>query len=725
MKKIYTLLSLFAVFSFWFASDANAQKNGSGTVVIQCTDFNVTRPLKELAAENLLVVNPVNIGESKDRKGRKAQKFPLADQYSSIYGNDKSIMQQFMGKSLVTDKAPIANFAGQAATGFRPMDPSGASGPNHYVQMINSTTFRVYSKTGSTLLTSTFGTLWSPATANDGDPIVMYDKAADRWFLSQFGQTGNAMYIAISKTNDPTGAYYTYKFTSPEFPDYLKFSVWADGYYMTSNQAQKVFCFERDAMLAGSPTARSLYTSYAPPQGSGFFVPLPGDASDGSLPTLGTPCPIFSYSDNGWGTGYTDAINIYKMAVTWGTSPTGTITSAGSIATAAFDASYDASWNDISQPGTTQKLDGIGGVLMYRAQFKTWSGYNTVVLNWGVKISSTQRSIMWCELRQNQSTGAWSMYQQGIYAPDASNRWMGSIAMDNSGNIALCYAKSNSSSIYMSLAYAGRLASDPLGTLPIAEVVAKAGSSAQTGVNRDGDYSQTSLDPDGVTFWHTGEYIDAGGAAKTQIYSFKFGSVASTAPTATTSAASSIAANTATLNGSVTANNATTTVTFEYGTTTSYGSTINATPNSVTGSSATAVLANLTGLTANTTYNYRVKAVNSVGTTYGTNQTFTTSVSATAPLATTNAAGSITSSTAILNGSVTANNATTTVTFEYGTSTSYGSTLNATPSSITGATATSVTANLTGLLASTTYNFRVKAVNSVGTTYGANLPQQA
>ncbi|HNB81686.1 MAG TPA: hypothetical protein PLP14_06265, partial [Chitinophagaceae bacterium] len=414
---------------------------------------------------------------------------------------------------------------------FRPFDPSGASGPNHYVQMINSTTFKVYNKvSGVVMLTATLGNLWSPATGNSGDPIVLYDKPADRWLLAQFGNsTDKKIYIAISQTGDPTGAYYTYTFVSPQFPDYLKFSTWHDGYYMTSNQGtQKVFCFERSAMLTGSASARSLYTTYSPPNGSGFFVPLAGDASDGVLPAAGTPCPILSYSDNGWGAGYSDAVNIYNMSVNWvPVTPTATITLASNLATSSFDASYDVNWNDIDQPGTAQKLDGIGGTLMYRAQWRTWSGYNTVVLNWGVKITSTHRSIMWCELRQNQTSGVWSIYQQGIYNPDSTSRWMGSIAMDVNGSIALAYLKSDAVSVYPTLCYAGRRSCDPLGTLPIAETVAIAGTGSQTGINRVGDYSQTMLDPDGITFWHTGEYMGGptgSSAARTQIFSFQLAS---------------------------------------------------------------------------------------------------------------------------------------------------------------------------------------------------------
>jgi PKD repeat protein len=522
MKKFTLIISGLLLVGSLFAQQT---KEDDKVVVIPCTEFHITRPLSELVKENPVDENKLyEKHESEDRENRKPQKFRKSVKDGPEYGNDPSTLQKDMGT--VPGKAPIMNWAGQTASSFRPFDPSGAAGPTHYVQMINSTTFKVYNKsTGAAMLTATLGNLWSPATLNDGDPIVMYDKAANRWFLAQFGQTGNNMYIAISTTGDPTGSYYTYTFSSPDFPDYLKFSVWQDGYYMTGNYAQKVFCFERTAMLAGTPGARSIYKTFSPPNAGYFFVPLTGDAADGVLPAAGTPCPIFSYSDNGWGGTYTDAINIYQMAVNWAATPTATISSAGSIPTGAFDATYDASWNDVSQPGTTQMLDGIGGVLMYRAQWKTWSGYNTIVLNWAVKISSTQRSIKWCELRQNQSTGVWSMYQEGIYTPDASTRWLGSIAMDNNGSIALAYMKSNSTSTtYPGLYYTGRRTCDPLGTLPVTETVAIAGTGSQTGINRDGDYAQMVLDPDGVTFWYTGEYMGGttgANAAKTRIFSFQ------------------------------------------------------------------------------------------------------------------------------------------------------------------------------------------------------------
>jgi hypothetical protein len=532
MRKLLFLLTCVTSLSAGHSLAQKTEESG----VIYCESFMVSRPLSELLKENPVNEKKIarsnmrkNNGESKDRKHREPQKFPLLEKGEGAFGNDASLIQIENG----TRPAPTTKVnVNGINTGSYPHDPSGAASPNHYIQAVNATTCRIVNKTtGATIQSFTMGTLWNPdLTANDGDPIVMWDRYANRWFLAQFGQSGNRIYIAVSATSDPLGSWNCYTFTSPAFPDYLKFSIWQDGYYMTSNQTtQRVFAFERTAMLAGNPAARSVFTSYNPPDGGGFFCPMPADADGiGGLPAAGTPCPIMSYSDNTWGGGAIDGIQIYQMTVNWTpATPTASISFVSAVPTSAFDASYNALWNDISQPGTTSKLDGIGGILQYRAQFTKWSGYNSVVLNWPVRISSTQRSIMWAELRQNQSTGAWSVYQQSIFTPDTYSRWMGSIAMDDLGNIALCYAKSGSSTIYPGLYYTGRLANDPLNSMTFAEATAIAGTISQNvGTNRYGDYAHTALDPDGSTFWHTGEWL--GGTAnnpkRTRIYSFQLAS---------------------------------------------------------------------------------------------------------------------------------------------------------------------------------------------------------
>lgn len=530
-KRLFFLSLLLLLFTFGFSQKQVVNSNMSNITwnteshVINCSDFHATKPLIEIAAEHPIIENrETSFTEYPDKDGKKAQTFMYSvEKDGAKYGNDPSIIQTSYGK--LASKAPLQNWAGQAPTvSFRPFDPTGAAGPNHYVQMINSTTYEIWDKEGASLATGTLGDLWTPTnTENSGDPIVLYDKTADRWFLSQFGQSGNKMYIAISQTPDPTGSWYAYTFSSPDFPDYLKFSVWQDGYYMTSNQSsQVIFAFNRNKMLAGDASAEAVYQSFNPPTPGGFFSPLPADAGDGVMPDAGTPCPILSYSDDAWGSGAIDGVNIYNASVDWSGTPVMTVTSVGAIPTSSFDASYDSGWNDVAQPGTSQKLDGIGGALMYRAQWKKWSDHNSLVLSWGVQVTASQRGVFWCELRQDQATGNWSTYQDGIYAPGTGNYWMSSIAMNDAGDIALCYAKTDpTNNVYMSLGYAGRKASDALGTFPIAEVIAMAGEGAQTSGNRNGDYSQTALDPDGYTFWHTGEYLASGGTAKTQVYSFR------------------------------------------------------------------------------------------------------------------------------------------------------------------------------------------------------------
>jgi hypothetical protein len=180
------------------------------------------------------------------------------------------------------------------------------------------------------------------------------------------------------------------------------------------------------------------------------------------------------------------------------------------------------------------------------------------------------------------------------------------------------------------------------------------------------------------------------------------------APTVVTNAATSVSGTGATLNGTVNANNSSTAVTFEYGLTIAYGTTVTATPATVTGTSGTSVAYLLSGLTPNTTYHFRAVGVNVGGTTNGSDLTFTTST--VLPTVVTDAATLITSTGATLNGTVNANNASTAVTFEYGTTIAYGNVVTATPATVTGVTGTTVSYALSGLEPNTTYHFRAVGI---------------
>ena len=225
----------------------------------------------------------------------------------------------------------------------------------------------------------------------------------------------------------------------------------------------------------------------------------------------------------------------------------------------------------------------------------------------------------------------------------------------------------------------------------------------------------TGLTPN-TTYHFKVKGVSTGGSGNGTDQTF---TTAAVVPVATTAAATSVTTSGATLNGSINANNASTTASFDYGTTISYGTSVTATQSPVTGTSATAVSYVLSGLVPNTTYHFRVNGVNTAGTTNGSDLTFTTT--AAVSYATTAAATSVTTTGAILNGSINANNASTTVTFDYGTTTSYGTNVTATQSPVTGTSATPVSYVLSGLVPNTTYHFRVNGVNTAGTTNGSDL----
>jgi hypothetical protein len=506
----------FYLFAFGFllsAVSAKAQQTPAEWEVSTAIEFRISPPLRDLPVVD--ESSPKSKKEMEDRV-RRAPLQKLNPDALPI-GDDPALQTESSSKSMFP---PLVNWQGQSPQGVPP-DPTGAAGPNHYVQAVN-TTYRVYSKTGSPITGAlNLSSLWS-GSQNDGDPIVMYDRHADRWFISQFNLSQNKLLMAVSTSPDPTGTYYTWSFTNTQFPDYPKYSIWSDAYLLTANwPTQKIMAFNRTQMLAGNPTPTQITKNF--PSGlptNGFFCPLPADA-DGPLPPAGEPAWIFTFEDDGWAAGNTDQIRVYKLQMNW-TNPNASIFSlAQSLQVQPFDAVFNANWNDITQPNVTTKLDAIAGAFTYRAPYYRWVGYNCVLLCNAVKLNAQFKAgIRWYELRQNDTTDVWSVYQQSTYSPDADSRWAGSMAMDANGSIGMAYSVS-SSTVFPSIRYTGRLASDPLNQMTFTEEVGFAGTGSQTGVNRWGDYSHTALDPDGITFWHTGEYMATNNGQRTRIFSFQ------------------------------------------------------------------------------------------------------------------------------------------------------------------------------------------------------------
>jgi hypothetical protein len=447
---------------------------------------------------------------------------------------------------------PLQNFEGVGQTnGVLPPDSDGDVGPNHYVQWVNLS-FAVYDKTGNLLLGPLNGnTLWTGfgtacETQNDGDIIVKYDRVADRWLMSQLAFTGSGPFlqcIAISQTGDPTGAFYRYAFTisDTKLNDYTKFGVWTDAYYMTENQflgsswaGQGVVAFERDKMLTGDPDARMVkFDLYATDPNLGAM--LPSDF-DGPEPPYGSP-NYFVEVDFPEGYPTTkDILQVFQFHVDW-TDPDNSSTFTGPLIleTDPFNAVLCGFRLCVPQPGTPQLLDPISDRLMYRLQYRNFGDHESLVMNHTVNVAaagSNRAGIRWYELRKDVAD--WAIFQQGTYAPDdGQHRWMGSIAQDLAGNIALGFSVSGGST-FPSIRYVGRLESDPPGDMTQAEATLIDGGGVQLhGSGRWGDYSSMAIDPtDDCTFWYTQEYYASTSSAnwQTRIGSFQFPGCGGTAP---------------------------------------------------------------------------------------------------------------------------------------------------------------------------------------------------
>ncbi len=404
--------------------------------------------------------------------------------------------------------APLLSFVGTGnpvgCGGCTPPDPIGDIGPKHYVQMVNATKVAVYNKAG-TLLGGPFdlSALFSSGdcTADLGDPVVNYDPLADRWLLSQFNGT-NSLCMAVSTSADPLGTYFVYNFTTVDFPDYFKIGVWPDGYYASTNESSyKALAFERPKMLQG---LSAMFISFS---GTAANFLLPADVDGIVAPPAGAPAIYYTFLDNTYHGG-SDRLELRAFHVDWVTPANSTFTIVGSPAVAAFTYTVCGFFNlsCAPQPGTGQKVDVVSEWPMFRFAYRRFADHQSLVGNFTVSVSG-RAAPRWFELRGSGTS--WTLFQEGTYDPDATAfRFMGSIAQDRIGSIALGYS-AMSGTVSPAIRFATRLAGDAAGTLGTESTVI-AGGGSQTGSARWGDYSAMTIDPaDECTFWYTNEYYAA------------------------------------------------------------------------------------------------------------------------------------------------------------------------------------------------------------------------
>ncbi|MCP4150225.1 MAG: hypothetical protein GY757_20930 [bacterium] len=516
-------------------------------------------------------------------------------------------------EALIAD--PIIDFAGMNLTSNGagwPPDTNGDVGPTYFIQTVN-TSIGIYNKsTGALVSATTFDSFFggtgisgTPCDSdNNGDPIVLYDQYNQRWFILDFAwassqNDGSYYSIAVSKTTDPTGAWWQYAFRADDtlMNDYPKCGIWHDGIYITANmfsfssgsfQHTKIWALKAPDIYSGTMISQSVTdSSYE------AFSIMPVNAKGTTAPSSTSPCYMYAMDADEYGSPSTDALYVWKYDVDWNNSSNTTWTFDDTLSTAAFTLSASG----VPQDGSSISLDSIYGRLMNPAMYRKFAGYEAVYLCHVCDVSS-RRAMRWYEIRI--SSGNSSIYQQGTYAPDSNHRWMGSVGADKNGSIAMGYSVS-SSSMDPAIRYAGRLSSDPAGQLSQGEASIIEGTGSQTSYSRWGDYSSISIDPDDdETFWYTQEYYTSNGTNwQTRIGSFKVGAATpDTDPPVISSVASSGIDNSSATITWTTDESATSVV--HYGLTASYGST-ETVSGYVTGHSV-----GLSGLAADTTYHYKV-----------------------------------------------------------------------------------------------------------------------
>jgi len=628
MKKRTTfLLSLLVCIAFTALAQEEAIHPSS---VITGTYHGVSKALRDLppmTATEFMEIEKKAM-EKQFNEGLRYRSYPFAA--TALPKGEDPAWQKVMGSN--KNRSPIMNFNGQTSP-YYPPDDNGVPGPNHYMQTIN-TVYAIYDKSGTlvagpTNLNLLFGNV-PGANRNDGDPIILYDEEADRWLVTEFSIPifgPNYMLVAVSTTNDPTGTWHQYSFSVDAMPDYPKFGIWLDGYYMGVNNSSgnDIYVFEREPMLSGGAAQAVAFNNPWRPASSDGFMCVPPLDNDGEFAPAGSPGLYIAFNDDALGGG-SDQLWIYELDIDWTNPSAATFERVQQIDVLPFNASFGPTWNNIIQPGTGQKLDGIPQVVMNVPQYRNFGSFQTIVCCHTVNVDGFNHAgIRWYELRR--TTGDWSVRQQGTYAPDDESRWMGSIMLNGSNKIALGYSIS-SSTVFPGIRYCGQSPAEyasASGLMDIQEDTIYTGEYSQNGGNRWGDYSLMAVDPvDDETFWYTNQYVGPGGSRRTRIASFQF----ITGPSVTTLAATNVTSASATLNGSVNPQGEPTTYYFKYGT--NPGSLTDSTDAVSAGSGTTVVdvSEDIAGLTSNETYYFRIVAVNPSGTSFGSDLNFSTGTAA-------------------------------------------------------------------------------------------------
>jgi hypothetical protein len=427
---------------------------------------------------------------------------------------------------------PVMNFDGLNFSdgGERyPPDANGDVGPHHYIQVVKVAIGIFDKATGERLVNMSYDAFFqgppdSPCDdRNKGDVLVLYDPIVDRWIVTDFTLPGPNSYecIAVSQTGDPVSGgwyYYALQANSRGFAsywnDYPKLAVWSDGWYMSANMFSRdgnefggvrVWALDREDALVGAPIDLIYFDCTSVTHCSSL---LPANLR-GDPPPSGSAEYFANLVSP-------DRINIWHFHTHWSNPADSRFTGPIPLKVAAFSTYLAVPQKEAG----IWKLDSLGDRLMNLLQYRNINGSERLYANHSVATGEVG-GIRWYEILIRAE--APTLLQQGTYQPDDSYRWMGSIAADHEGNIAVGYSVS-STELFPAIRYAGRLAGETPNLLTQNEASLIEGSGSQVGSNRWGDYSSMAVDPlDGCTFWYTQEYMkETGPHWDTRIGSFRF-----------------------------------------------------------------------------------------------------------------------------------------------------------------------------------------------------------
>ena len=518
MSRYYITVISF-LFTFW-----NLQSQQKPTLIIQSEPVQYVEPLS--AQKKLL--KPVKKEEEINPKRRSGQNIIVPGK-----GFPKGIDPLLQNRTQTTvhdSNSPILTFEA-THYGGTPSDPTGAVGPDHYVVAYNIA-FKIFDKNGTVLINDTSLKTLFPNHESDGDPIVLYDSFADRFLITEFDITAspNKLLVAVSQTSDPVnGGWYIYAFDiEGGMPDYPKFSIWSDGYYITVNKnantadtSEVIYVMERDKMINGEQ-AQMLGFPLPGISVNGFYSPSGFNVEGAELPPTGN-APIVYLQDDSWSGVDDDHLKIWYVNVDWENPSSSTISdNPDQIITSDFNSVFDnGSFSNLPQPNGV-KIDALQATIMFMTNYRRFDGYNSVVLNFVVNTDNQGKAgIRWFELRQQNDGDPWQIYQEGTFVdPSGHNTFAGSINIDGYGNIGLGYTIVDTDQV-PELHYTGRYAADPLGQMTIEpQTIVPGGVSDPS--ERYGDYAQLTVDPvDNKTFWFISEYFESYGRVD-QVCVFKF-----------------------------------------------------------------------------------------------------------------------------------------------------------------------------------------------------------